>query len=74
MPTPLPAPASPGHSLVRRVSNAGTFRFHTRQLFISETLLQEDSALAETGEGLCSIYVYEVLLARLDERDVKLDA
>jgi putative transposase len=44
MPTKLPAPAYPGHDLVRRVSNAGTFRFQTRQLFISETLLQEDIA------------------------------
>jgi predicted ATPase len=56
---------------VRRVSHAGTCRVQTRQLFISETRLQEDSALAETGDGLWSISVYEVLLARLDARDVK---
>ncbi len=74
MPTKLSAPAYPGHYLVRRVSNAGTFRFQTRQLFISDTLLQEDIALEETGDGIWSISFDDVLLARLDERDFKLYA
>jgi putative transposase len=74
MPAQLPAPAYPGHYLVRRVSTAGTFRFQTRQLFISDTLLQEDIALEATGEGIWSISFYDVLLARLDERDFKLYA
>ena len=74
MPVKLPAPAYPGHYLVRRVSNAGTFRFQTRQLFISDTLLQEDIAFEETADGIWSIYFYDVLLARLDERDFKLYA
>ena len=74
MPAKLPAPAYPGHYLVRRVSNAGTFRFQTRQLFISDTLLQEDIALEETADGIWSIYFYDVLLARLDERDFRLYA
>jgi putative transposase len=72
MPAKLPEPAYPGHYLVRRVSNAGTFRFQSRQLFISDTLLQEDIALEESGDGVWSIYFYDVLLARLDERDFKL--
>ena len=72
MPATLPAPAYPGHSLVRRVSNAGTFRFQSRQIFISDTLLQEDIALEETADGIWSVYFYDVLLARLDERTFKL--
>ena len=72
MPTKLAEPEYPGHCLVRRVSNAGTFRFKSRQLFLSDTLLQEWIALEETGDGLWSIYFYDVLLARLDERDFKL--
>jgi transposase InsO family protein len=72
MPPKLPAPASPGHALGRRVSHAGTFRFQTRQLFMSDTLLPEDIALEETAEGICSIYFYDVLLARLSERDFRL--
>lgn len=73
MPAQLPAPAYPGHYLVRRVSNAGTFRFQTRQLFISDTLLQEDIALEETADGIWSLYFDDVLLARLDDRDFRLD-
>lgn len=72
MPATLPAPAYPGHSLVRRVSNAGTFRFQSRQIFISDTLPQEDIALEETADGIGSVYFYDVLLARLDERTFKL--
>jgi hypothetical protein len=60
--------------LVRRVSTAGTFRFQTRQLCIRDTLLQEDMALEETADGIGSISFYDVLLARLDERDCKLYA
>jgi Magnesium chelatase, subunit ChlI/Integrase core domain len=74
MPAKLLTPAYPGHYLVRRVSNAGTCRFQKRQLFLSNTLLQEDIALEKTAEGIWSIYFYDVLLARLDERDVKLYA
>jgi MoxR-like ATPase len=50
----------------------GSFHFQSRQLFISDTLLQEDIALEESGDGVWSIYFYDMLLARLDERDFKL--
>jgi integrase-like protein len=72
LPAQLPTPTYPGHSVVRRVSHAGTFRFQTRQLFMSDTLLQEDIALEETADGIWSIYFYDVLRARLDARDFKL--
>ncbi len=74
LPATLPAPAYPGHYLVRRGSHAGTFRFQSRQSFMSDTLLQEDSALEETADGIWSVYFYDVLLARLDERTFKLYA
>jgi hypothetical protein len=74
MPTQLPAPAYPGHWLVRRVSNAGTFRFQTRQRFPAIRSCGEDIALEETGDGLWSISFDDVLLARLDERDCRLCA
>jgi hypothetical protein len=72
MPAKIAEPEYPGHYLVRRVSNAGTFRFKSRQLFLRDTLLQEQIALEETGDGIWSIYFYDVLLARLNERDFKL--
>ena len=72
MPAKLAAPEYPGHCLVRRVSHAGTLRFQSRQLFLSDTLRQEWIALEETGDGIWSIYFYDVFLARLNERDFKL--
>lgn len=68
----LATPEPPGQCLGRRVSNAGTFRFKSRQLFLSDTWLQEWIALEESGDGMRSISFDDVLLARLDERDFKL--
>ena len=72
MPATLAEPEDPGPCLVRRVSHAGTLRFQRRPRFLSDTLRQEGIALEETGDGRWSIYFYDVLRARLDERDFKL--
>lgn len=72
MPAHLPDPAYAGHCEVRRVSTAGMFRFKQRQLFISQTLSHEWIGLEEVADGLWSVYFYDVLLARLDERDFRL--
>jgi transposase InsO family protein len=66
MPAKLAEPEYPGHGLGRRISHAGTFRFKSRPLFLSDTLLQEWVALEETGDGMWSICFYDVLLARVD--------
>jgi hypothetical protein len=55
-------------------AHAGTFHFQKRQLFISDTLLQEDIALEGTANDIWSIYFYDVLLTRLDARDFRLYA
>ena len=68
-PIRLPALEYPGHFLVKRVTNAGTFRFQHRLLFIANALKQHHIGLEETGAGVWSIYLGAVLLARLDERD-----
>ena len=65
----LPPLEYPGHFLVKRVTNAGTFRFKDRLLFIANALKQHRIGLEETGDGVWSIYLSTVLLARLDERD-----
>ena len=59
----------PGHFVVKRVTNAGTFRFKKRLLFIANSLKQHMIALDEVDDGIWSIYFCNVLLARLDERD-----
>lgn len=68
-PAPLPALEYPGHFLVKRVTNAGTFRFKDRLLFIAHALKQHHIGLEEIDSGRWSIYLGAVLLARLDERD-----
>lgn len=68
LPAKLPEPVYPAHCEVRWVGHGGTFRFKGHQVFLSETLYRERIALEESEEGIWSIYFYEVLLARLDER------
>jgi transposase InsO family protein len=68
-PARLPALEYSGHYLVKRVTNAGTFRFKDRLLFIANALKQHHIGLEESDDGIWSIYLGPVLLARLNERD-----
>lgn len=68
-PATLPEPHYPGHFQKRWVSKAGTFRFRQgRQLFLSNALIHEWIGLEEVEDGVWSIYFYDVLIARFDER------
>ncbi len=51
------------------MTNAGTFRFKDRLLFIANARKQHHIGLEESDDGIWSIYLGTVLLARLDERD-----
>ena len=66
------APDYPAQLEVRRVSTAGTFRFHTRQPFLSEVLAGEDIGLEEVADGIWNIVYYRTLLGRLDERNLRI--
>jgi len=68
-PTPLPQPEYPGHFLVTRVTDAGTFRFQHRLLYSANALVDQWIGLEETDDGVWSIHFNQVLLATLDERD-----
>ena len=59
----------PGHFLLGRVTNAGTFRLHRRLVVIANSLQHLVIGLEEVDDGVWSIYFHRVLLARLDERD-----
>ena len=72
LPAQLPEPNYAGHMQVRWVSNAGTFRFKHRQIFLCRPLIHEYIALEERADGIWSIYFYDALVARLDERDGRL--
>jgi putative transposase len=73
-PKKIQPPEYPGHHLVRLVSNAGTFRFNVRQIFLSNALAQEYVGLEETDDGIWGIYFYDVRLGTLDERDYRIYA
>jgi hypothetical protein len=68
-PTRLPAIEYPLHFLVKRVTDAGTFRFQKRLLYIANSLVDQHIGLEETDDGIWAIYFNTVLLATLDERD-----
>ena len=71
LPLQLPEPDYPGRFQVRLVSKSSMFRLHHRPIFISEALIGEYIGLEDTNDGVCSLYFYDVLLGRLDERDYK---
>lgn len=71
-PTAVLGPQYPGHYEKRRVSNAGCIRFKTRVLFVSQAIKKEWIGLEEVDNGVWSVYFYDVLLARLDEREMTL--
>jgi putative transposase len=68
-PKKLPPIEYPGHFIVKRVTNAGTFRFKKRLIFIANPLKQLTVGLEEVNDGIWSIHFCNVLLGRLDERD-----
>ena len=54
---------------MKRITNAGTFRFKKRLLFIANALKQHTIGLEEIADGIWSIHFCRVLVGRLDERD-----
>ena len=55
--------------MVKRVADAGTFRFQQRLLYIANALVNQHIGLEETDDGVWAISFTTVLLATLDERD-----
>jgi hypothetical protein len=52
--------AVPGDFLVKRITNAGTFRFKKRLLFISHALAPHTIGLEEIDNGVWSIHFCDV--------------
>jgi putative transposase len=57
-PERIAPPAYSAHLEVRRVSSAGTFRFHAQQRFVSHVLRGEDIGLEEVGDGIWNIVLH----------------
>lgn len=68
LPAHLAEPEYPGHCVIRPVRANGILHFRNRDLFLSQVLIGHRVALEEIGDGVWSIYFYDLLLARLDER------
>src|SRR5207253_2879009 len=62
----LPPIEYPGHFIVKRITNAGTFRFKKRLLFIADALKQHAIGLEEVDDGIWSIHFCPVLLGRVN--------
>jgi transposase InsO family protein len=67
-PAQLPPIDYPGHFVVKRITEAGMFRFHDRLIFLSRALDDQHVGLEEVDDGLWSVYFCRMLLARFDER------
>ena len=62
----------PGHFIVKRVTNAGTFRLKHKLLFLAHPLCRLPIGLDETDDGIWSIYFSNVLIGRVDEREMRI--
>lgn len=72
LPERLPEPEYPAHCVIRQVRANGILYFRDRSIFLSELLIGHSIALEEIADGVWSIYFYDLLLARLDERTWKM--
>jgi putative transposase len=72
-PRPYPSHVAPftypAHYTVKMVTTAGTIRLRSQLLFLAHALTHEYVGLEEIDDGLWSIYVGPMLLARVSERD-----
>ena len=68
-PPTLSIPKYPLHFLVKKVTDAGTFRFQHQLLCIANSRVHQHIGLEETDDGILSIYFNTILLGTLDERD-----
>lgn len=68
LPSRLPEPEYPGHCVIRQVRANGMLYFRDQEIFLSELLTGHRIALEEIADGVWSVYFYDLLLARLNER------
>ena len=71
-PEKLPPIEYPGHLEVRKIEHNGMMRWKDGRIFTSKTLRGEYVGLEEIDDGVWSLYYGPVLLARFDEREMKL--
>ncbi len=63
----------PGHCLVRRVSRDGTIRVLGKQIFVSNTLQEDEVGLEEVDDGVYDVYFCFYQLGRYHLRDNRIE-
>lgn len=71
-PERLPPVEYPNHFEVRRVCGNSCIKWHRRFVHVSRVLIGEWIGLEEVADGIWSVYLGPVLLAKLDEREGRL--
>jgi transposase InsO family protein len=71
-PRTLPGIEYPGHFEVRRVSRNGGVRWKKEWLNVSHALAEEYVGFEEVDDGVWSLYFGPLLLARFEERELRL--
>ena len=59
----------PAHFVIKKVTSGGTIRLGPKLVFLANSLPGEIIGLEEVADGIWSIYLCNVLLARIDQRD-----
>lgn len=62
----------PGHYEVRRVRTDGSIKWQGRFLYVSQVLCGEPVGLEEVDDGIWSLHFAQLLLARFDQRERRL--
>ena len=70
LPQKTPPLEYPGHFLIKRVTDFGTIRPKDKLLFLANPLKLLHVGLEETDDGIWAIHFANVLLAKVDERDM----
>jgi putative transposase len=63
----------PAHHLVRRVSRDGTIRVLGKQIFVSNTLHEDEVGLEEVDDGVYDLYFCFYQIGRYDLRDNRIE-
>jgi transposase InsO family protein len=71
-PERLPPVDYPGHFEVRKVCGNSCIKWHKRFHHVSRVLIGEWIGLEEVADGVWSVYLGPVLLAKLDEREERI--
>jgi transposase InsO family protein len=71
-PERLPPVEYPGHFEVRKVCGNSCIKWHKRFIHVSRVLIGEWIGLEEVADGIWSVFLGPVLLAKLDEREQRI--